>query len=161
MKLIPVKVHSLGLDAANNVPVVLLKDESSNRALPIWIGPAEAAAISQVIDKVAVERPMTHDLIKSILDGLGVTLEKVAVTGLVNGTFLAQLFLKSHGRYVTVDARPSDSIALALRCGAPIFADQELFGQGRSVEPGGDEEDDDLAGRLKKMRPEDFGTAKT
>lgn len=154
MSLVPVNVMGVGLDP-NNTPIVMLREAGGQRTLPIWIGQAEALAINLALEGAALERPLTHDLIKSLLDGLGVKLEKVIITELRQGTYFAQLLLNADGRLLALDARPSDSIALALRTKSPILMEEELLAsQGfRDSSQGLD----DLAERLRRLRPEDFG----
>jgi hypothetical protein len=156
MSLVSVTVHSIGLDPASNTPLVILKESGGPRALPIWIGSAEALAINLALEGVVLERPLTHDLIKSMLDGLGAKVEKIVITELKGSTFFAQIMLRSDGRLMAVDARPSDSIAIALRTSSPIFVDEEVLGRhgfSRSQAGGSD----DLAERLKRIKPEEFG----
>lgn len=154
MSLVPVNVMGVGLDP-NNTPIVMLREAGGQRTLPIWIGQAEALAINLALEGAALERPLTHDLIKSLLDGLGVKLEKVIITELRQGTYFAQLLLNADGRLLALDARPSDSIALALRTKSPILMEEELLAsQGLRDSSQGL---DDLAERLRRLRPEDFG----
>ena len=144
----------VGLDP-NNTPIVMLREAGGERTLPIWIGQAEALAINLALEGVALERPLTHDLIKSMLDGLGVKLEKVIITELRQGTYFAQMLLNADGRILALDARPSDSIAVALRAKAPILVEEEVLdSQGLRDSSKGQ---DDLAERLRRLRPEDFG----
>ncbi len=155
MTLVPVKVLSVGLDPANNTPLVILGESGGGRALPIWIGSPEALSINLALEGVALERPLTHDLVKSLLEGLQATVERIVITELKGSTFFAQIMLRSGDRLLAVDARPSDSIAIALRTSSPIFVDDVVLGEhGFSRTDGGE---DDLAERLKRIKPEDFG----
>lgn len=156
MPLVSVTVHSVGLDPASNSPLVILKESGGGRSLPIWIGSAEALSINLALDGVAPERPLTHDLVKSLLEGLGAAVERIVITELRGGTFFAQIMLRSGDRLLAVDARPSDSIAIALRTRSPILVDEGVLGTHGLAGPE-DEGSDDLAERLKKTKPEEFG----
>jgi bifunctional DNase/RNase len=171
--MVEVTVARLGLDGGSNTHVVILREKGGDRLLPIWIGPAEAESILLEINSVKKERPLTHDLCKSLIAGLGGELRRVQITKVVKGTYFAEMHIVRGENVVHVDARPSDSIAVALRCPAPIYADETLFA-------GATEEDDDgetgsvvpdaeprqstdemtaeqLQRYLSKLRPEDFG----
>jgi bifunctional DNase/RNase len=123
---VAVRVERVGLDA-NDVPVLLLEERDGSRWLPIWIGTAEAQSIAMQIESLASPRPNSHDLARSVIDGLSGELERVVVTDLRAGTYYATLTLRADGRRVDIDARPSDAIAIALRTGAPIFVRDHLF----------------------------------
>lgn len=156
MSLVAVTVQSVGIDPSSNTPLVILEESGGGRALPIWIGSPEALAINLALEGVVLERPLTHDLVKSILEGLGAAVERIVITELRGSTFFAQIMLRSDGRLLAVDARPSDSIAIALRTKSPIFVDEEvlgLHGLNRPEESG----PDGLAERLKRIKPEEFG----
>ena len=154
---VEVKVFRLALDAANT-PVVLLKEVSGDRILPIWIGHAEAQAIAMVLEKVKIERPLTHDLMKSIIGALRVKVTRILISDLKANTFYAKIFLESDGSIFSIDARPSDSIALALRIRAPIFvADGVMKSSGTSLKMDEHTKADVLRDHLKQLNPEDFG----
>jgi uncharacterized protein len=168
--LIEVKVQSLGLDRSNNNPVVILQEDEGERILPIWIGPGEASAIAMQLADWSFSRPLTHDLLVSVLSGLGGSLERVIITRVVDNTYFAELVIHRNGDVISVDARPSDSIAVALRLNARIFVDETLLEQATveiaeddsvpleqepSAKPEGTPED--LKEYLKKLNPEDFG----
>ena len=162
--MIPVTVAKLGLDSASNTYVVLLQERDGARMLPIWIGRPEAESIAVQINGVKRERPMTHDLCQSIITGLGATLRRVQVTRVQKGTFFAELHLVRGGAPVIVDARPSDSIAIALRLDAPIYVDDALLDgnleDGQAEPAAGDAETlsaEQLQRYLAQLRPEDFG----
>jgi uncharacterized protein len=171
--LIEVKVQSLGLDRSNNNPVVILQEEEGERILPIWIGPGEASAIAMQLADWSFSRPLTHDLLVSVLSGLGGFLERVLINRVVDNTYFAELIIQRNGDVISVDARPSDSIAVALWLNARIFAEEDLL-ERATVEIAEDEsvppesmgegpsrkaEDaaQDLKEYLKKLNPEDFG----
>ncbi len=122
-----VEVMRVGFDRTTDMPVVILRDKGELRAIPIWIGPFEARAIAMELEGTAAPRPLTHDLLKSILQGAGVVFEKVLVSGLKEGTYYARIFLTSAGKDFEVDSRPSDAIALALRFRKPILVARSLM----------------------------------
>lgn len=122
------EIKALLVDPANNAPVILLKDRNSNKAMPIWIGEAEAMSIALGLQSGSFPRPLSHDLMKAIIDDLEGSVEKIVISGLKEGTYYATIFLKSpDGSIAEVDARPSDSLALALRVGSPIYVADEVF----------------------------------
>ncbi|MGB9237131.1 MAG: bifunctional nuclease family protein [Terriglobales bacterium] len=121
------KIRGLMVDPVSNMPIVLLKEVGSDTVLPIWVGPYEANAIQVEIEKISTPRPMTHDLIKNVLTGLDTLVHKVVVTELKDETFYAVIWLEREGRIVSVDSRPSDALALALRMDCPIFVDDEVL----------------------------------
>jgi bifunctional DNase/RNase len=124
---IEVEVRGIGLDQASRSPVILLQDHDRKLALPIWIGPGEAQAIAMQLEGVAAPRPLTHDLMKTILDGAGVELQRVVITDLKDRTYLAHIHLRSGSKDLDVDSRPSDAIALAMRFHRPIFVATTLL----------------------------------
>ncbi len=155
-----VKVSGLALDAANT-PVVLLKEIDGDRVLPIWIGHAEASSIAMVLEGVKTERPLTHDLLKSIVTALHVKVTRIFISDLKDNTFYAKIFLESNSSIFSIDARPSDSIALALRIGAPIFvADEIMESSGTSLKLDEITKAKVLRNYLKQLDPEDFGKYK-
>lgn len=183
--LVEVKVQSLGLDRASNTPVVILQELDGERVLPIWIGPGEASAIAMQLAEMSFSRPLTHDLLVSVVSGMGGALERVVITRVSDSTYYAELVVHRGEEVITVDARPSDSIAVALRSEAKIFAADELLetasieisdehsvheAAGPGSPPSGGEEGDEEAGEegpflnaeelkeyLKRLNPEDFG----
>ena len=120
-------VIRLGLDSSTNSFVVILQEREGSRLLPIWIGRPEAEAIAAHLQGIKRERPLTHDLIKTLLLGLGADVRRVAITRVEDRTYFAELQLAKGAELLAIDARPSDSIAIALRCSAPIFAAEELL----------------------------------
>lgn len=157
--MIRMRVAHLGLDRSTNTPVVILQEEDGDRTLPIWIGAPEANAIALELQGVKPERPLTHDLMKHLVGGLGGELRRVVIAGLRENTYLAELLIYRGEEVFQVDARPSDSIALALRMHAPIFTNDELLDRGGQrappPEPGGDPEA--LKRFLEKLDPQDLG----
>jgi len=128
------KVKRLVLDAMSNLPILILGDEQDKRQLPIWVGLAEANAIALELEKIPTPRPMTHDLIRNMLEALKARVLKVLVNDLRENTFYAVIHLQIGSSEVTVDSRPSDAIALALRVGAPIFVEEEVVAKAKTVE---------------------------
>ncbi|HEU5049688.1 MAG TPA: bifunctional nuclease family protein [Gemmatimonadales bacterium] len=156
-----VTVAHLGVDRTTNSPVVILREKDGSRVLPIWIGPAEASAIAMELQGVKSQRPLTHDLLKQVILGLGGALRRVVISGVKENTYFAELLIHREDHVFQVDARPSDSIALALRLDAPIFASDGL------LDPGADESEEPptepsidvekLRQYLEKLDPQDFG----
>ncbi len=124
---VEMKIRGLLIDPVTNTPIVILKDSESEAVLPIWVGVYEANAIALEIEKVSTPRPMTHDLIKNVLTGLETQVHKVVVTELRDDTFYAVIWMEREGRVVSVDSRPSDALALALRVDCPIFVEDEVL----------------------------------
>jgi len=120
-------VKALMLDPVSNIPVVILKDNQKSRLLPIWLGAFEANAIAMQLENLEVPRPMTHDLLASLIREVDGEVNKVVVSDLRDSTFYAEIFFTQNGKHSTLDARPSDAIALALRAGAPIFVAEQVF----------------------------------
>ena len=125
--MIEVKVGGMVVDKKSGSPVLLLRVPNTQRYLPIWIGPSEATAIDMVLRNKAFERPLTHDLLKHVIDGLGGTVSRIVITSLRENTFFAKIFITREHEIISIDARPSDSVALALRAKAPIFLSKELL----------------------------------
>jgi bifunctional DNase/RNase len=156
-----VTVNGMARDQRDN-PVVLLKSSEGDEVLPIWIGHAEGVSIQLTMSGEQFERPLTHDLLKLAIESLGATLAKVAVTDLSNNTFFAKLYLQRDAEVIVIDARPSDSVALALRFGAPIYVARDVFtAHKRSLEagrvPGPDADpDDEIRRYLKDLDPGEF-----
>jgi len=124
---VEMKIRGLMMDPVTNMPIVILKDSGGEAVLPIWVGIYEANAIALEIEKVTTPRPMTHDLIKNVLTGLDAQVKKVVVTELRDDTFFAVIWLEREGRIISVDSRPSDALAVALRLDCPIFVDDEVL----------------------------------
>ena len=121
------RIRGLMMDPVTNVPIVILKDVTGNTILPIWVGGYEAHAIALEIEKVSTPRPMTHDLIKTLLTGLGAVVKKVVVSELKDDTFYAVIWLERDGELITIDSRPSDALAIALRLDCPIYVDESVL----------------------------------
>ena len=125
--MIEMVIESIRVSLMNYQRVVILKEKESDRYLPIWIGPAEADAIAVRLQEVAVARPLTHDLLRSIIDALGGSIQYIVVNDLANDTFYARIIMEVDGRVLEIDSRPSDAIALAVRVQVPIFADEAVL----------------------------------
>jgi len=156
--LVEVSVNGLALDVTTNSPVVMLGPADSEKILPIWIGHYEAWAIAMELSGMPSKRPMTHDLLRKVIEDLEAKVIRVEVLDLKEQTFYARVVLMSNGDELVFDARPSDSIALALKAKAPIFANPKLFDL-KQPPVGGKQTSDpqELKDRLKKINPEDFG----
>ncbi len=176
--LVEVRVQSLAMDRTTESPVVILQEVDGERVLPIWIGPGEASAIAMHMADMEFSRPLTHDLLCSVLSSLGGALQRVIITKVQKSTYYAELIVRRNGDLISVDARPSDSIAVALRVDARIFADDDLLevatieiaeddeageaGASRLEMLGSDTEMDAeaLKEHLRGLNPEDFGRFK-
>jgi bifunctional DNase/RNase len=159
---VEMKVRGLALDPVSNMPIIILRDEEEKRSLPIWVGIFEANAIALELEKISTPRPMTHDLIKNIVESVEAKVEKIVVNDLRENTFFALIHLRLGEEEITVDSRPSDAIALALRVGAPIFVEEDVVRRAKSVEVAPKESDDQekLKEWLENLKPEDFGKYK-
>jgi len=144
---IEMNIKGLMIDPITNMPIIILRDQEGQRILPIWVGVFEANAIALQIENVQTPRPMTHDLLKNIIDDLSAQVERIVVTELKENTFYALIHLRKNGHSIEVDARPSDAIALALRTRSPIFVEEAVIQSARSVESGKESMD---VGRLQK-----------
>jgi bifunctional DNase/RNase len=164
--LIKVEVFGLTMDPVSNSPIVILKAVDGEEALPIWIGILEATAIASVLEEIEFSRPMTHDLLKIMIETLGAKVEKVVVCDLRENTYYALIYLKAGDTTYEIDARPSDAIALALRTEAPIFVDEKVFTKTKEAvkETQGDKTTSDEEKKweeiLENLSPEDFGKYK-
>jgi hypothetical protein len=151
-------IKGLMMDPLTNLPIVLLRDPSSDRVLPIWVGPVEANAIALQVENVQAPRPMTHDLLRNVLAELGASLTRVVITDLHDNTFYAYLELKRGGEVLFVDARPSDALALSIRTRAPVFVDTRVLDQAKSVDVSSDNADRErLQKWLESLDPDDLG----
>lgn len=146
------------VELPSNQPIVLLKERGGDRYLPIWIGAAEAAAIALALQGVVTPRPMTHDLLKNILEEMSVEVQRIVITELRDGTYYAVISMRRDGESYEVSSRPSDAIALAVRIHAPIYANEEVLSEAAILIPDGDEEEEVERFRefLENVRPEDF-----
>jgi len=163
MKEIEFKIKGLMMDPLTNSPIVVLQDTGSDTLLPIWVGIFEANAIALQIEKVDTPRPMTHDLMKGLLNQLNAQVTKIVVTELKDNTFYALIFLNVGGKTITVDSRPSDAIALALRTDSPIYVTDEVLAKSStttSLTPSDRSSPEDIKQWLENLNPEDLGKYK-
>ncbi len=147
------------IELPTNQPIVLLREAEGERFLPIWIGQAEAAAIALAVQGVVTPRPMTHDLMKNILEEMGVDVQSIVVTELRDGTFYAVIYMQRNGTSFEVSSRPSDAIALAVRLGCKIYAAEDVLEEAAIMIPSEEQEDEVEKFRefLENVNPEDFG----
>lgn len=146
--LIQMRVEGMLFDPRSNMYILLLKEINGNGTLPIWIGKPEADSIALALGKIETPRPLTHDLIKNIVDSLKIKVTKIIVTEILDNTYYALVCLTDGKKETLVDSRPSDAVAVALRVNAPIFVEEGILGQKSS---------DELEDWLKNLKPEDFG----
>jgi bifunctional DNase/RNase len=159
---IEVRIRGLMMDPATNMPIVVLKDVGSETVMPIWVGIFEANAIAIEIEKVSAPRPMTHDLTRNLMRHMNAQLEKIVINELRDDTFFAVLWLRQDGELMTIDARPSDAIALALRADCPIFVSEQVL-QSAKLNMSGPPEGptaEELRGWLEGLNDEDLGRYK-
>jgi bifunctional DNase/RNase len=158
---VEMKIRGLMMDPVTNMPIVILKDVAGDAVLPIWVGIYEANAIALEIEKVTTPRPMTHDLIKNLLVGLDTHVHKVVVSELREDTFFAVIWLEREGRVISVDSRPSDALALALRLDCPIFVEDEVLKTSKLASTGSDRvSSEELRKWLENLNDEDLGRYK-
>ena len=156
-----VKIRGLMMDPVTNMPVVVLKEAQGTGILPIWVGIYEANAIALEIEKVQTPRPMTHDLIKTLLLGLGTGVRKVVVSELKDDTFYAVIWLDKDGELISVDSRPSDALALALRLDCPIYVDESVLKSSKRSSAAADKASEEEQRRwLESLDDEDLGRYK-
>ena len=152
------KIKGLMIDPITNMPIIILRDPGSSAVLPIWVGIFEANAIALQIEKIVTPRPMTHDLLKSTINGLQATVEKVVITDLKDNTFYAVIFLSRQGTLLPIDSRPSDAIALALRTNSPIFVNSEVIEKAKNTDLTKDAgESERIRKWLESLDPDEMG----
>ena len=158
---VEMKIRGLMMDPVTNMPIVILKDVNGNTVLPIWVGIYEANAIALEIEKVTTQRPMTHDLIKTVLLGLNMSMKKVVVNELKEDTFYALIWLERDGELISVDSRPSDALALALRLDCPIYVEDAVLKSSKLATSVSDKvNNDELRRWLEGLNDEDLGRYK-
>jgi bifunctional DNase/RNase len=158
---VEMKIRGLMMDPITNMPIVILKEACGGGILPIWVGVYEANAIALEIEKVVTPRPMTHDLLKNVLVGLDACVRKVVVTNIKEDTFYAVIWLERNGTLVSIDSRPSDALALALRIDCPIYVEDEVLKTSKSKDGAQDRlKDEDLRRLLENLPDEDLGRYK-
>ncbi len=155
------KIKGLIMDPLTNSPIVILQSLEKNTLLPIWVGIFEANAIALQIERIDTPRPLTHDLIKNILLQLDANVDKIVVTDLQENTFYAVIHLRMNGDHITIDSRPSDAIALALRTDAPIYVTEEVINNSRNISLEKENLDsEDIKKWLEGLNPDDMGKYK-
>ncbi len=156
------KLSGLIMDSTTNAPVIILKDLEDKEVISLWIGLLEASAIAVELEKIDLPRPMTHDLVKNVLDSLNIKVLKVEIADLRDNTFYAYIHLVMDGKTFTIDARPSDAIAIALRTKSPIYVDEKVIKKSKKMdlesikEVEKTDESKELKDLLEKMSPDDF-----
>jgi len=158
---VEMKIRGLMMDPVTNMPIVILKDVQGTAVLPIWVGIYEANAIALEIEKVTTPRPMTHDLLKNVLSGLEARVHRVVVSDLRDDTFYAVIWLEKDGQVISLDSRPSDALALALRVDCPIFVDDGVLKNSKVAGVAADKvSNDELRKWLENLNDEDMGRYK-
>lgn len=158
---VEMKIRGLTMDPVTQMPIVVLKDVNGNTVLPIWVGIFEANAIALEIEKVSTPRPMTHDLLKTVLMGLEAGVRKVVVSDLRDDTFFAVIWLEKNGELISVDSRPSDALALALRLDCPIYVDDSVLKNSKMTSTVNEKvQSEELRKWLENLGDEDLGRYK-
>lgn len=158
---VEMKIRGLMMDPVTNMPIVILRDAAGDTVLPIWVGIFEANAIALEIEKVSTPRPMTHDLVKNVLFGLDATLKKVVVSELKDDTFYAVIWVEHGGEIISIDSRPSDALALALRLDCPIYVEEQVLKTSKATQTVSDKNvNEELKRWLEGLNDEDLGRYK-
>ena len=158
---VEMKIRGLMMDPVTNMPIVVLKDAAGDAVLPIWVGVYEANAIALEIEKVSTPRPMTHDLMKNLLIGLDTHVHKIVVSELRDDTFYAVIWMEREGKVLSIDARPSDALALALRLDCPIYVDDEVLKNSKQAGASTDRVSSEVLRKwLEGLNDEDLGRYK-
>ena len=151
------KIKGLMINPVSNMPIIILKNSDGKTVLPIWVGIFEANAIAMQLEEVASPRPMTHDLLKNVIEGLRATVDQVVITDLRDNTFFAMIHLKRDGEQFTIDARPSDAMALALRTSSPIHVETQVLDKSEGTGEGDSDQAERLRRWLETVDPEELG----
>ena len=158
---IEMNIKGLMVDPVTNMPIVILRDKDGQKVLPIWVGIFEANAIALQIENISTPRPMTHDLLRNVIQDLKASVKKIVVCDLQENTFYALIYLGLHGDTLAIDARPSDAIALALRTRAPIFVEETVIDNAKTVDFSSEKTDADRLHKwLESLDPDDLGKYK-
>ena len=157
--LVAMTIKGLMLDPVSNSPIVVLKDDEEKVFLPIWVGVFEANAIALQLENIGTPRPMTHDLLRNVIEKIEGKVDRIVISELRDSTFFARIDMSMGGRSVEIDARPSDAIALALRTEAPIFVAQAVLDQAQTIVPE-EQSEDKLKKWFESVSPEDLGKYK-
>jgi len=155
--MVKMEIKGLLMDPVSNMPVVILRDRDDALFLPIWVGLFEANAIAIEMEKIQAPRPMTHDLLRNVIREIGIQVDRVVVTELKDNTFFARIHLSRAGESWTVDSRPSDAIALALRAQAEIFVEEDVLEKSKTLRAEGVADPERLKKWLEEVNPEDLG----
>jgi len=155
---VEMKITGLMIDPVSNMPIIILKSETGEEVLPIWVGIFEANAIAMQMESIVSPRPMTHDLLKNVIEGLEATIRRIEITDLKENTFFAVISLDRNGQDLQIDSRPSDAMALALRAGAPIFVHESVLDKSSSAGEGGEAQETERLRRwLETVDPTELG----
>jgi len=158
---IEMMIKGLMVDPITSMPIIILRDRDGERVLPIWVGVFEANAIALQIENISTPRPMTHDLLRNVLQDLNATVQRIVVSDLKDNTFYALIYVQTAGEVVAIDARPSDAIALALRTQSPIYVEEYVIDHAKSVDLSPDPADGIRLQRwLESLDPEELGKYK-
>ncbi len=157
---IPMLIKGLMMDPVTNMPIVVLRDHAGERTLPIWIGMFEAHAVALQLENSHSARPLTHDLLRHMVEALGGTVSEIHITDVKEGTFFAHVYVTVHGETVAVDARPSDALALALRSRAPVYVAEHVLADAKPLAVPTSQETERLQHWLESLDPDDMGKYK-
>ena len=158
---IEMTIKGLMVDPITNMPIIILRDKAGDRVLPIWVGIFEANAIALQMENITTPRPMTHDLLRNVINDLKASVQKVVVSDLRENTFYALIYVAANGDTLAIDARPSDAIALALRTRAPIFVEEAVIDSAKSIDFSSEKADSErLQKWLESLDPEELGKYK-
>ncbi len=158
---VEMKIRGLMVDPSTQQPIVILKDVKGDLVLPIWVGLFEASAIALEVEKASTPRPMTHDLLRNLIHGLNARVDRIVVSELRDDTFFAVIWLEQNGEMVTIDARPSDALALALRSDCPIFVEESVLRTAKVIpSPADQATPEDLKNWLENLNDDDLGRYK-
>ena len=155
---VEMKIKGLMIDPVSNMPIIILKDSSGETILPIWVGVFEANAIAMELEQIVSPRPMTHDLLRNVIEGLQATVDRIVITDLKENTFFALIHVTRNGQQLAIDSRPSDAMALALRSEVPILVEETVLEKSSvSGEESGSDETERLRKWLEEVDPEELG----
>ncbi len=154
---VEMKIKGVMIDPVTNMPIIVLRNPAGDVVLPIWVGIFEANAIATQLEKIVSPRPMTHDLLRNMIDGLAASVERIVITDLKDNTYFAAIHVRQDDRDLAIDARPSDAMALALRAEAPIFVEQQVLDKSAGGDQGAGDEAERLRRWLENVDPEELG----
>ena len=155
---VEMKIKGLMIDPVSDMPIIVLREQEGDQVLPIWVGIFEANAIAMQMQNIVAPRPMTHDLLRNVIEGLSAKVDRVVITDLKNNTFFALIHMRQNGQSLAIDARPSDAMALALRADAPIFVEQAVLEKSSaSGEDASSQETERLRRWLENVDPDELG----